>query len=235
MRHYYAPMRNNHLYSGTSRYFLILASAIILNACASLPDIPVTEESYQIWAKRQQQLSEIDAWEIRARTAIFEAKEVYQVGFSWVRERDQFILMIQAPLGQGVFRVESSIQNSESGTVKLTMPDGKVYYNYSAEAMLTQLFGWSIPVTGLRSWIKGMPQTVGTYSFELYGDGRLKSLQQQGWVINYLDYFSDSENDPGLPKKMYLKHPDLALKIVIDRWQPLEASEVRPVIFPDFD
>ena len=228
-------MRNNHLYTGTSRYFLILASAILLTACTSLSDTPVTEESHQIWAKRQQQLEKIDAWEIQARTAIFEKKEVHQVGFSWERELDQFILMIQAPFGQGVFRVESNTPNGETGTVKLTMPDGKVYFNHSAEAMLTQIFGWSIPVTGLKSWIKGMPQTAGTYSFELYGDGRLKSLKQQGWVINYLDYFSDNETGLGLPKKMYLKHPDLALKIVIDRWQPQESSEVAPVIFPDFD
>ena len=228
-------MRNNHVYPRAHLYFLTLAAAILLSACTSLPDIPVTEESHQIWAKRQQQLEKIDAWEIQARTAIFEKKEVHQVGFSWERELDQFILMIQAPFGQGVFRVESNTTNGETGTVKLTMPDEKVYYNHSAEAMLTQFFGWSIPVTGLKSWIKGMPLTTDTYSFELYGDGRLKSLQQQGWVINYLDYFADSETNPGLPKKMYLKHADLALKIVIDRWQPSKVSEVEQVIFPDFD
>ncbi len=218
------------------RYLLpLLIVVMLLSACTGLRDIPVTDESYQIWATRQKALQKIDAWELQARTAIFVNKEVYQVGFNWVREPEQFVIMIQAPFGQGVFRVESNPTTDLNYSVKLTMPDGQTHFSHSAEALLSQLFGWSIPIGGLKSWIKGSPQQPETYTFELYADGRLKTLRQEGWSINYLDYFADDESEPGLPKKMYLKHRDLALKIVISRWQRIESRLDNTFEFPGFD
>ncbi|MEE8365426.1 MAG: lipoprotein insertase outer membrane protein LolB [Gammaproteobacteria bacterium] len=235
LRHYYAPMLVNYLFAKNSYVLILLVAVSLLGACGRLPEIPVTDESYQAWARRQQALGKIDAWEIQARTAIFVKQEVTQVGISWVRERERFVVMIQAPLGQGVFRVESNTTADQSAAIKLSMPDGQLYYGHSAESLLSQLFGWSIPFSGLTSWIKGLPQQPEPYTYELYADGRLKSLRQAGWLINYLDYFTDDGAEQGLPKKMYLKHRDLALKIVIDRWHPLELQEDTPVVFPDFN
>lgn len=234
MRHYYAPMHANHPHVKISCRLILLVAVLLLGACSRI-DIPVTDESYQAWAWRQQALEKIDGWEIHARAAIFVKQEVHQVGISWVRERDRFTIMMQAAFGQGVFRVESNSSADQSAAIKLSMPDGQLYYGHSAESLLTRLFGWSIPLSGLKSWIKGLPQQPQPYSYELYADGRLKSLQQEDWVINYLDYFTDDGPGQGLPKKMYLKHQDLALKIVIDRWRPLESRVDRSVVFPDFD
>lgn len=228
-------MHANHVFAQNIRLTIVLAAVSLLVACSGLPDLPVTDESYQEWARLQPALEKIDAWEVQARTAIFVKEEVNQVGVNWVRERERFILMIQAPFGQGVFRVESNTTEDSSAAIKLTMPDGQIYFDRSAEALLSQLFGWSIPLSGLNSWIKGLPRQPETYSYDLYADGRLKSLRQDGWVINYLDYFEDDGAGRGLPKKMYLKHQHLALKIVIDRWYPLESRVDTPIVFPEFD
>ena len=87
----------------------------------------------------------------------------------------------------------------------------------------------------LKSWIKGLPLLDAEYDFDLQADGRLKSLRQDGWLINYLEYFAGDHMSKGLPRKMYLKHTNLAIKIVIDRWQQIESETKSPVIFPDFD
>jgi outer membrane lipoprotein LolB len=97
------------------------------------------------------------------------------------------------------------------------------------------VLGWSIPVSGLEWWIKGLPLGTADYSFDLRGDGRLKSLLQNDWKINYLDYFDRQSPAQGLPRKMYLKHQDLALKIVIERWHQYETPVDIPVLFPEFD
>lgn len=224
-------------YRRAKKFFvlILLVPVLLLGACSRLSDIPVTNESYQVWARRQQALEKIDAWEINARTAIFVKDEVNQIGISWVRDRDRFVVMIQAPFGQGVFRVESNATTDLSAAIKLSMPDGQIYYGQTAESLLSRLFGWSMPLSSLKSWIKGLPQQAETYTYDLYADGRLKSLQQDGWSINYLDYFTEEGAEQGLPKKMYLKHKDLALKIVIDRWYPLQSRADMPVEFPDFD
>jgi outer membrane lipoprotein LolB len=219
-----------------SCYSLVFFGVLfLLGACSSLPDTPVTEESHNAWARYQAELAEIDSWEMHARSAIFVNQEVYQVGINWQRQQDRFTLLIEAPFGQGVFRVESYPAGGNSEPVMLTMPDGRKYLDDSAENLLDRVFGWSIPVSGLEWWIKGLPQGVADYSFDLRGDGRLKSLLQNGWKVNYLEYFGVQSAAQGLPKKMYLKHQDLAMKIVIERWHQYESQFEAPVLFPEFD
>ena len=173
-----------------------------LAACSGLRDLPVTDESYRNWAEHQAQLSKLNSWEIHARAAISVEREVYQVGINWQRENNHFVIVIEAPFGQGVFRVESNLQANGQPPIKLSLPDGQVFFDDSAEALLIGVFGWSFPVSGLKSWIKGLPLPDTDYSFDLRGDGRLKSLRQDDWVINYLDYFTQDAAAKGLPRKM---------------------------------
>jgi outer membrane lipoprotein LolB len=226
-----APAGRKHLL----RLALLLSVVFALVACSSISDLPVTDESYRVWSERQVQLSNIDSWEIHARAAIFVEQEVYQVGISWHRESNNYVILIEAPFGQGVFRVETNLTAEAAPPMKLSLPDGQVFYDDSAEALLVKVIGWSFPVSGLKSWIIGLPLIETDYTFDLRSDGRLKSLRQDDWLINYLDYFANGTAERGLPRKMYLKHNNLALKIVIDRWQQLQAKVSSPVIFPDFD
>ena len=110
----------------------------IVGACSSLPDTPVTEQSHNAWARHQTELAEIDSWEIHARSAIFVNQKVYQVGINWQRQQDRFTLVIEAPFGQGVFRVESYTAGEKSEPVMLTLPDGQIYRDDSAEAHADQ-------------------------------------------------------------------------------------------------
>ena len=220
------------------RYLLRLAASLwvvtSLAACSSLRDLPVTDESYQNWADYQSQVSKVNNWEIHARAVIFVEQDVYQVGINWQRENDHFVIVIEAPFGQGVFRVESNLPANGQPPVKLSLPDGKVFFDNSAEDLLRRVFGWSIPVSGLKWWVKGLPLPGADYTFDLWSGGRLKALRQDGWLIRYLGYFERDAVTRGLPRKMHLKHEDLALKIVIERWQQFE-SEINPsLLFPDF-
>ena len=209
--------------------------AISLTACSSLPELPVTDESYQNWARYQEQWHKINSWEIHARAVIFVGREVYQVGINWQRANDQFVIVIEAPFGPGVFRLENNLKADGLPAIKLSMPDGQVLYDESAEALLLRVLGWSFPVSGLKSWIKGLPLVGIDYSFKLQADGRLKSLQQEDWEINYQDYFANDSEERGLPRKMQLKHQMLALKIVIERWRQIETPANAPGLFPEFE
>ena len=228
---YSARAGNNNLLRSVALLWIVMS----LVACSSLPDLPVTDESYAIWAEHQKQLSKLNSWQIHARAAISAEAEVYQIGINWQREIDRFVIVIEAPFGQGVFRIESNPQVNGQPPVILSLPDGQVYFGDSVEALLVRVFGWSIPVSGLKSWIKGLPLPDTDYSFDLLGDGRLKTLRQDKWLINYLDYFAPDTATSSLPRKIYLKHADLALKIVIERWQQFEAETKSPTLFPDFN
>jgi outer membrane lipoprotein LolB len=239
---YYSPMRadtSNPITPSTRTalpgFSLVLLWLLLSGGCSSLPEAPVTNESRSDWANHQTRLAEFNTWELHARSAIFADDEVYHVGINWQRQQARFVLVIEAPFGQGVFRVESNLGIGNTGLVVLSLPDGQQYFDDSAEALLLRVLGWALPVKGLESWIKGLPDESDNYLFELRGDGRLKSLQQNDWTINYLEYFDTQSETPGLPRKMYLKHSDLALKIVVDRWHQDDVQGEAPQLFPEFD
>jgi outer membrane lipoprotein LolB len=228
----------------SSSRWLIIVLVTLIGACSQTPELQVTEESEQIWDLRQQQLAGIDEWEIYARAAILLKEtnsngeiedKVYPVGINWSRQQERFSMVIEAPFGQGVIRIGSNASTDKNKRFKLTLADGSYQLGVTPEALLVNLLGWSIPVSGLRSWVKGLPQPDIESSYEIYGSGRLKSLRQKGWLINYLAYFSEQEQAQQLPKRLYLKHDNLGIKIVIERWEKLQAPVQSESIFPDFD
>ncbi len=212
---------------------VFITTVLLLSACSTTSRIPVTKQSKKDWSQYQLEAGRINSWDLHGRAAIFVDDEVHNIGLSWRRNADEFVMIMEAPFGQGVFRLESS---REAGLpVKLSLPDSRVVYAETAEAALEGVIGWSIPVSGLESWIKGVPRNKTGFSHDLNGDGRLSSLWQSDWRINYLDYFKFEDPARGLPKKMYLKHKRLALKIVIERWQKPQSSTGNSELFPDFN
>ncbi len=212
-----------------------MLGALLLGACTSLPKSQVTEQTTKNWEQYQLQAGRIRQWHLHGRAAIFVDDEVHNVGLNWKSQEEAFIVTLEAPFGQGVIRIESSNQSDRS-LVRLSLPDGRIVYGENAEAALRDVTGWSIPVSGLVYWVKGLPEKSDSFSFDLLVDGRPKSLLQNGWRINYLDYFEFGEVAQGLPRKMYLKRDNLALKIDIDSWQKPEIiSGDSPELFPDFN
>ncbi len=212
---------------------IFVVVALLLSACSTTSKIPVTPKTQKDWVQYQLEAGRINSWDLHGRAAIFVDDEVHNIGLNWRHNQDEFLMVLEAPFGQGVFRLESSRETDLP--VKLSLPDGKAIYAETAEAALQSIVGWSIPVSGLESWIKGVPQKSTDYRHALNGDGRLKSLWQNGWRINYLEYFKFKGAEKGLPKKMYLKHGRLALKIVIEHWQKPELTTGNAELFPDFN
>jgi len=205
----------------------------VISACTTLPKTQSNEQNQADWQQYQLEAGRVNRWDLHGRAAIFVDDEVHNVGLSWQRNPDEFVIVLEAPFGQGVIRVESSRETALP--VKLSLPDSQVVYGQSAESALQQTVGWSIPVSGLEYWIKGLPQKSDSYSHTLNVDGRLKSLLQNGWRINFLDYFDNDDSTKGLPRKLYLKRDGLALKIVIEHWQKPASISTSPELFPEFN
>jgi outer membrane lipoprotein LolB len=207
--------------------------ASLLGACATqnLPVLPVTDESRQLWQQRMQQLDKLDHWDMRGRVVIYIRDEVHSAGLIWHRQQDNMTLKLEGPFGQGAMLLEQA-----SDGITLTSADGKYYSGTDPQQLLYRVTGLLIPVEGLQTWIKGIPHTESSQSTHIEASGRAENIQQDGWSINYLEYEHITwkrYNDPYLPRKLYLKNNDLALKIVIDQWRdPVQPGT--PSLFPDF-
>jgi outer membrane lipoprotein LolB len=213
------------------RLILLSLLVAITSGCASLPSKPVTEESHQLWEQRQQQLKTVKNWAIRGRIALFVDDKVYNLGMSWTRKDQYHLINLEAALGQGMIRLIK-----KPGQAEMTTSDGITHYGHNAQQLLAQTTQLTLPVKGLETWIKGLGHENSPYLPDIDAEGRATTLTQDGWKINYFDYeLTTLEPDQAieLPHKLYMKHENLALKIVIDQWTTDPVTETSP-LFSDF-
>lgn len=204
----------------------LLASA----GCSQLGSPTNDEQAQRLWASRQLAVSALDSWDIHARAVLKMEDQSYYIGFSWKRAAERFTILLEAPLGQGVFRLEGHAD----GSYGLRLPDGQVYTNSTAEALLKDVIGWSLPISGLEYWIRGLPQPGSDYRHSLDWSGRAKTIRQDRWAIKYVDYFEGTPG-PALPRRINLSRDALSLKLVIERWQQAELDQTPSDLFPEFD
>lgn len=213
------------------RPLLFAVLALALGACSSrLSDPAVAARAEELWHSRQQAAAAFDSWDLRARVALRFEEEAYYVGLSWRRDAETFRLLLEAPFGQGVFRIYAP----GDGSYRLRLPDGRELANRSPEALLEDVTGWSLPISGLEYWIRGMPQPGGSYSRRIDVQGRARSIRQDRWTISYIDYFDD-EPEPQLPRRIKLNRDEMTLKLAIERWQAESGEAESQDLFPEFN
>jgi outer membrane lipoprotein LolB len=123
--------------------------------------------------------------------------------FDWVEHDRTVDLALLDPLGQGIATVHAEPDNA---TLKLN--DGRVFHGPSAEALTLDALGYTIPVTGLRSWLQGRSSIAGSRPGD-NPDGGLV-LKESGWTIDYPD-----KNMPPRRIDLHYPGPDIALDLRI--------------------
>lgn len=212
------------------RYVFFAFAVWAIAGCSQFASLPDKQETQAIWASQQQSLANYNSWDMHSRAVVRLESAAYNIGIRWQRDVENFMMLLEAPFGQGVFRIESTAGN----TYRLRLPDGRVFENLTAEALLEDVIGWSLPISGLEYWIRGMPRPGSDYSHRVTVDGRTRSITQDRWTINYLDYFEQPQY-PRLPRKVEVVNDTISVRLVIERWQP-STQDVDPSdLFPDFN
>lgn len=70
------------------------------------------------------------------------------------------------------------------------------------EQLLGEQLGWSLPVSHLVWWVRGLPAPGSKSRVTLNADSRLANLEQDGWKIEYLSYVE--QNGFWLPERLKL-------------------------------
>ena len=170
---------------------LILAAAL-LAACAELPRAPEGAFEFELSARfaaryRDEAASGLLAWRHRAA-----ADEV----------------LLSSSFGQGMARI-----SRDGEQVTLTAGDDKRYTAADAETLTEQVLGFRLPLRGLADWVRARPATDAPAQAQYAQDGRLLSLEQHGWRIEYLGY------DGARPTRLRLNYPGLELRLAIGEWR----------------
>jgi outer membrane lipoprotein LolB len=205
------------------KQILIICLSLILVGCASANASYSTSPSgfqefgkplgthYLDWPQRSAQLAAINSWHAQGSIGIHTINKGWNASFNWVQQERNYGLALFGPLGAGRVQLMGTPQQ-----VVLQTSHGS-YSAATPEVLLQQQIGWSIPVSDLYYWIRGLPapRYHPHYSFDM--NRHLVQLSQDGWHIIYLRYVSVNGID--LPDRMLISNAGLQVRIVITQWQ----------------
>lgn len=133
-----------------------------------------------------------------------------QGNFRWLSQYEKVTLDLSSPLGQVLARVEVV-----PGYASMTRSNGEYLEASNPDALVAQVLGSPIPVTGLKYWIYGKPMpNYSLESAEYDEQQRLTRFLQAGWRV------TASEYDARGPKRLALVRTEsnqrISVRISID-------------------
>ncbi len=190
--------------------FLLILSACVTVEKHQLP--PGSEISKQAaWQAHRATIESMQTWKLKGRVAGKSKNEGFRSGVQWNQLQRDFVIDLYGPLGRKV-----AVITGKQGNVQLKTSKGESFNADDPEELMQNLFGYSLPVNGLRHWLLGVPDPKQMHdSLELDDFGHLKKLNQAGWLIDYKRYHDGS---PALPSLINISNPTLDANIKIDRW-----------------
>ena len=164
------------------------------------------------------QVKSVDAMSALNRSGRFAMKadtfgrppEAVQGGFVWSDRGQVLTLDLTNPLGAVLARVEvgphgALLRDSSGNITRAPHPD----------ALIKQVIGQEMPVSGLRSWMRGLSAPGSPADEVVRTAGQLARLRQHGWLIELSRY------DTRGPRLLVLTRQDgertITLRLVIDQ------------------
>jgi outer membrane lipoprotein LolB len=186
------------------RYGLIVL-LLSLSGCVSvsrlsLPAVDLPTE----WAARQAALQSWVRFDLRGKVSIVRGEESVVAVVRWRQRGETLRLGLEGPLGMGAseWRFDSTRANETL-------------------AELERRLGVALPIASVRYWALGVPDPqLEVQSVEIDAE-RLRSLQQQGWSIRYLDYARVPGANFELPRRLQLESSEVQVRMFIDSWESL--------------
>jgi outer membrane lipoprotein LolB len=190
----------------------IVMLAFAITGCSTVTTPPPAPEVNIPKQDRQAALNKIQNWDVSGKIAVQTPKDSGSASVDWAQNHNKFMISLLGPLGSGGMKL-----SGQPGNVTLITSDGKSYTAASPEQLLAEKWGFHLPVSNLKYWIRGLPApgSVADTRFDTYG--RLSELSQQGWRVRYLGY--SRINGIDLPTKIFANSSALNVKMMIYNWK----------------
>lgn len=193
-------------------FILLFAGLTVLSGCALHSTAPTPERPCGSWAQQQTRLSALQQWTLAGKVGLKTPQEQRSANFDWRQQPDHYRMMISGPFGVGRNTLQGHNDQTElsnsNGTFKASTP----------EALMAQQMGWSLPISSLHDWIRGLPSPQSAHTLTYDACGFPETLHQDGWTIQYTRW--DYADGYWLPGRLKMSYSDLSATLVVNEWHP---------------
>jgi len=158
-------------------------------------------------------------WTLDGRIAISNGRDSGSGRLHWQQDAEFYVIDLRAPISGESWRL-----SGDGAHAVLEGLRAEPIIGVSAEALLRRELGWELPVGALQFWLTGRPQQASA-RWRPEASGLPQQLQEQGWQIEYRDWFRDLT--PPLPKRIVARNGKFQLRLAISRWQTDPAAPRR--------
>jgi len=158
-----------------------------------------------------------DPFMLVGRLSVKTEQQKFSGSVRWRHASQDDEVYLFSPLGQ----VIAEIYRDQAG-VRLTTSEPATYQAQNVEYLTGQVLGWELPLAGLQFWVRGkhFPMTVAEK--DINADDRIIAIRQDGWRINYLDYYPTRATGVTLPRLLEFGRADVKIKLIVDQWQNVD-------------
>lgn len=203
-------------------------AALSMAGCASrgpaVPTSPVLNDPEAIaaaeatQATREAWLAGRGDWSFEGRVAVNAQGKGGNGRIDWRQQGDAYQVALSAPITRQSWRLSGDL-HSDAG--RLEGLEGGPRDGEDAELLLKEATGWDIPLQSLVRWTRGLADAEyrgGPAQLEYAADGRLRSLRQQDWRVDFMDWFPPEAGRPAMPRRIEAARDGAKVRLVVDQW-----------------
>ena len=207
------------------RYSCLVVAIGMLAGCATrpvapvLPDLtgPARVQAEANERQRERALAGKTQWSFSGRIAVSVGSKGGSGRIDWDQQGTAYQAALSAPVTRQSWRL---IGDTQRQSARLEGLEGGPREGPFAEELLLAATGWRIPVNQMPDWVRGIAPLGNESSPQVaYGaDGRLRSIEQSGWKVEYQEWVPAQGAWPEMPKRILAHNGEASVRLIVDEW-----------------
>lgn len=190
---------------------LVALAMLVLTACATRRLRP-DAASLAAQQQREHVLGARTAWALDGRLAVSGPDDGGSGTLAWSVRGDDYRFEVQAPVTGKTWVLSGDARHARIDGLAPNPLRGD-----DATRLVERELGWKLPVAQFGAWVRGLRAAGSRAELEFRPDGLPSLLVQDGWRVEYVDYFDDQ--DPPLPRRVFASHGDYKVRLAVQRWR----------------
>ncbi|WP_434991114.1 lipoprotein insertase outer membrane protein LolB [Xanthomonas melonis] len=196
-----------------------------LSACVSVPRgqgtgaavvEQVSQQARQAEVARQAWLQAHPQWSFQGRVAISRERDGGSGRIDWQQDGPRYRVQLSAPVTRQSWVLSG---DTTTGAGRIEGLEGGPRSGPDAEQVLRDATGWTIPVNQMPDWVRALRLAEpAAQRVDLDAAGRPRTVQQDGWTIEFLAWAAASDGQPELPQRIEAHNAGAKVRLLVDQW-----------------